>query len=132
MPTSASLLSLGSIADPLTPDRELAPTTVLLCDRDAPACVGSSPIALNAAPAGALEPIAVSIREAAALSRISRSVIYQEIAANRLRSFCVGARRLILVEDLRAWLHCYRNADGGEPARPSPVARHRDPRGARQ
>jgi excisionase family DNA binding protein len=51
-----------------------------------------------------LRPIAVSIRNAAQMSGLSRSFLYEEIARQRLRSVRKRGRRLILIDDLQNYL----------------------------
>lgn len=48
--------------------------------------------------------LALTITEAAEATSISRSVLYEEMAAGRLRSFKINSSRRIHVDDLRAWL----------------------------
>ena len=67
---------------------------------------------------GVLQPLALSIRQACAVAGVSRSTLYEEIAAGRLKSIRIGARRLILVEDLRDWLRAHREV--GLPSSPDP------------
>jgi excisionase family DNA binding protein len=50
------------------------------------------------------EPLAVSPAVAARLAGLGRTTIYAALTAGELKSLKVGARRLILVETLRAWL----------------------------
>jgi excisionase family DNA binding protein len=52
----------------------------------------------------ALQLLAYTIEEAAEVARSSRSVIYQEIAAERLLARKIGRRVVILHQDLMAWL----------------------------
>jgi excisionase family DNA binding protein len=49
-------------------------------------------------------PIAVSPRDAASLAGVSRSRIYELINAGELPAYKDGARTLILVADIEAWL----------------------------
>ena len=49
-------------------------------------------------------PIAVSMREAARISGLSRSFLYEEIKRQRLKSVRKRGRRLILIEDLNEYL----------------------------
>ncbi|MCL4414468.1 MAG: helix-turn-helix domain-containing protein [Actinobacteria bacterium] len=49
--------------------------------------------------------LALSVAEAAAALGLSRSLINQECASGRLHSVKVGARRVIPVASLRAWLN---------------------------
>jgi excisionase family DNA binding protein len=51
-----------------------------------------------------IEKIAFSIREAAAVSGLSRTTLYALIARRELRGVKSGARRLILRTDLEAYL----------------------------
>jgi excisionase family DNA binding protein len=51
-----------------------------------------------------VEKLAVSIEEAVKMTSMSRSYLYQEIALGNLPSIKVGARRLVTVAALRAWL----------------------------
>ncbi len=55
--------------------------------------------------------IAVRPAKASSISGVSRSVIFAAIAAGELRSFRVGASRLIYVDELRAWLERHVAAD---------------------
>lgn len=48
--------------------------------------------------------LAVSVEEAADVSGLGRTSIYEAMGSGALRSLKVGKRRLILVEDLRDWL----------------------------
>jgi excisionase family DNA binding protein len=52
-------------------------------------------------PAGVL---AVGPAEAARLTGVGRTTIYEAISARALRSIKIGQRRLITIEALRAWL----------------------------
>jgi excisionase family DNA binding protein len=56
------------------------------------------------------EKIAYQIREAVALSGVSRSALYREISAGRLRAIKAGGRRLIRKDDLDAFLQPSRAA----------------------
>ncbi len=49
-------------------------------------------------------PLAVSVPEATGISGVGKTTLYMAISAGELKSFTVGRRRLILVDDLRAWL----------------------------
>lgn len=49
--------------------------------------------------------LAVGPEEAARASGTTRSAVYEAIARGDLVSFKAGKRRLILVEELRAWLN---------------------------
>lgn len=50
------------------------------------------------------DKLALRIKEAAAVSGLSRSTIYKLLSANKLRAVKVGGRRLILRESLLALL----------------------------
>jgi excisionase family DNA binding protein len=52
-------------------------------------------------PAGVL---AVAPAEAARLTGVGRTTIYEAIGARALKSIKIGKRRLITIEALRAWL----------------------------
>lgn len=52
----------------------------------------------------AVEKLALSIPEAVAASGFSRSSLYEEIGAGRLRAVKRGRRVAILSDDFRAWL----------------------------
>lgn len=52
-----------------------------------------------------LQPLAVGPEEAARASGTTRSAIYEAIARGDLVSFKAGKRRLILIEELKAWLN---------------------------
>lgn len=49
-------------------------------------------------------PLARSVQEAAYEVGISRSMLYREISAGRLRSRKVGRRTIVLDADLTEWL----------------------------
>jgi excisionase family DNA binding protein len=52
-----------------------------------------------------MEPLAYTVHEAKRVAAgISRTTLYEEIKAGRLRAVKRGRRTLILAEDLRAWL----------------------------
>lgn len=51
-----------------------------------------------------LEPLAVSVTDAVRISGLGRTSIYEAVGAGTLASLKIGARRLILLESLRAWL----------------------------
>ncbi len=53
---------------------------------------------------GALEPLAVGVADAARLVGVGRSTLYEFIANGRLRSVKVNERRIVMLDDLRAWL----------------------------
>jgi excisionase family DNA binding protein len=54
--------------------------------------------------------LAVSVTQAADATGVSRSRLYEEMRAGRLKYAKLGARRLILVDDLREWLRWLRDA----------------------
>lgn len=49
--------------------------------------------------------LAVSPAQAAEMAGIGRTKLYELINQNEIPSFTLGRRRLIRVEDLRAWLN---------------------------
>lgn len=51
-----------------------------------------------------VNPLSVSVEEAARLTSHSRSGIYEVIASGDLKAFKVGRRRLILMTELKAWI----------------------------
>ena len=51
-----------------------------------------------------IDPIAVPITEAVTFSGMSRSAVYRELATGNLRAVKQGARTLVLVESIRAYL----------------------------
>ncbi|MFO1036173.1 MAG: hypothetical protein U1E45_04945 [Geminicoccaceae bacterium] len=62
----------------------------------------------NAQPSSRPEPLAVSIRSATHMANLGRTKIYEALGAGELSSLKIGSRRLILVDDLRAWLAMHR------------------------
>ena len=54
--------------------------------------------------AESVNPLSVSVEEAARLTGHSRSGIYEVIASGDLKAFKLGRRRLILVTELKAWI----------------------------
>ena len=54
-----------------------------------------------------LEPLAVSVGEAARLAGVSRTMLYQALRSGSLRSLKIGSRRLITIEALGDWLHLH-------------------------
>lgn len=48
--------------------------------------------------------LAVSPSEAALMTGIGRTKLYELLNQKEIPSFTLGRRRLILIEDLRAWL----------------------------
>ena len=55
-----------------------------------------------------LEPLAVSVGEAARLAGVSRTMLYQALRAGRLRSLKIGSRRLITIEARARGFTCMR------------------------
>ncbi len=51
-----------------------------------------------------IAPIALPISEAVALSGMSRSAVYRELAEGNLRAVKQGTRTLVLVESIRTYL----------------------------
>jgi excisionase family DNA binding protein len=66
---------------------------------------------------GTIDPLAVSVHAAARVSGIGRTRLYEAMGSGELASCKVGKRRLIMLDDLRAWLARQRH-DGMRPARP--------------
>jgi excisionase family DNA binding protein len=56
------------------------------------------------------DALAVGVPDAARRAGVSRSFLYEEMTAGRLRFLKAGKRRLILADDLRAWLSSLRDA----------------------
>jgi excisionase family DNA binding protein len=56
---------------------------------------------------------AFSIADLPGLVSLSRSHIYEEIRAGRLRTVKAGRRTLVLAEDLRAWLQSLNDPSNG-------------------
>ena len=52
----------------------------------------------------ALQPLAVAPGDAARLMGIGRTMLYEEIASERIRSAKIGKRRLITIEAIKDWL----------------------------
>ena len=50
------------------------------------------------------------IADTLAVVPIKRSKLYEEMRDGRLRSFCIGKRRLIDAADLIAWLNSYKQS----------------------
>jgi hypothetical protein len=83
-----------------------------------PDCISTTtaPVALATADRAIIEPLAVSVRRAAELAGVSRSLLYVEIKTRRLKSVLIRGRRLILICDLRDWLLRHRDAEPGATA----------------
>lgn len=60
-----------------------------------------------------MEPLAVSAAEAARLLGVSRPTIYQYIGQESFPSFKLGARTLISVDGLRAWVEKQSRGEAG-------------------
>lgn len=60
--------------------------------------------------AAASEKLAFRMKEAAHAAGLSKSTLYDEITAGRLKSVKVAGRRLILREDLEAFLRAPKQA----------------------
>ncbi|MGH9214909.1 MAG: helix-turn-helix domain-containing protein [Acidimicrobiales bacterium] len=82
-----------------------------------------------------VRPLAYSVPEAAAVAGVSRAHLYRAMRVGDLASVKTGSRRVILHDDLVAWLHGQREiavgvdeladlADAREPATP-PISRTR-------
>jgi putative DNA primase/helicase len=69
---------------------------------------------------GTMDPLAVSVAAATRVSGIGRTSLYEAMGSGELASCKVGKRRLILLDDLRAWLARQRQA-GTRPARRTPA-----------
>jgi len=71
-----------------------------------PPAVTAVPAAIDGAAThrAVLEPLAVSVVEAARLLSLSRSTLYNEMADGKLSWITRRGRRLILMTDLRAYL----------------------------
>jgi excisionase family DNA binding protein len=54
------------------------------------------------------DPLAVSVDAATRVSGIGRTRLYQAMGSGELASCKIGKRRLIMVDDLRAWLARHR------------------------
>ena len=80
-------------------------------------------------PSGTTDPLAVSVQAAARVGGIGRTSLYEAMGSGELASCKVGKRRLILLDDLRAWLARQRHA--GTRLGPTTPAT-RQPAGARQ
>ena len=48
--------------------------------------------------------LALSVREAAALAGIGRTILYAAVSSGELPSFKIGRRRLVRLESLESWL----------------------------
>jgi excisionase family DNA binding protein len=55
------------------------------------------------------EPIAVSVDDGARLIGVSRAFLYQSVLSGACPSMKLGARRLIPVSGLRAWIESQSN-----------------------
>lgn len=59
--------------------------------------------------------LALSVRDAAALAGVGRTILYEAVGSGELPSLKVGRRRLIRIESLEAWLKS-READTSSSA----------------
>jgi hypothetical protein len=57
-----------------------------------------------------LQQHAYTVADVLALVHIGRTSLYQELTSGRLKSFVLCGRRLVLREDLLAWLRAARDA----------------------
>jgi excisionase family DNA binding protein len=64
-----------------------------------------------------IEPLAVDVGTAAGLVGLARATIYPLVMSGELPSFKLGARRLIRVVDLRAWVDGLAEQQGRGPPR---------------
>jgi excisionase family DNA binding protein len=73
-----------------------------------------------------LDRLAVSPIEAARIAGIGKTKLYEAMGSGELRSFKIGKRRLILIDELRNWLNQHsRNAPKSHAAKQSnSVGRH--------
>ena len=74
------------------------------------------------------EKLAYSVKDALAATSVSRSLLYEEMAAGRLKSFHVGRRRLISARALSEWLQHFQSAppqtlNGQTPPKPQSCGR---------
>ncbi|MGH1571921.1 excisionase family DNA-binding protein [Methylobacterium sp. P31] len=51
-----------------------------------------------------MEPLGLSVQQAAKSAGVGRTTIYEELARGRLRAKKLGRRTLILADDLKRWL----------------------------
>ena len=63
------------------------------------------------APSISRPPLAYNIPEALRIVGIGRTKLYDEMTSGRLKSFVLCGRRIIMHEDLLAWLTAARNGD---------------------
>jgi excisionase family DNA binding protein len=61
------------------------------------------------------DPISVDIPTACRMSGISRSFLYEVLAAGQVRSVRAGRRRLVLVDSLRSWLNSLSSGTLAQP-----------------
>ncbi|MAE20839.1 helix-turn-helix domain-containing protein [Pseudomonas chengduensis] len=60
----------------------------------------------------ATAPIAVGVEDAARLIGITRSKLYEMLAEGKIRSFKLGRRRLIQVQELEFFIQRHANENG--------------------
>jgi len=51
-----------------------------------------------------IEPLSVSVEDAARIVGFSRSSIYELIAKGEVKTFKIGRRRLVLMTELKSWV----------------------------
>ena len=84
--------------------------------------------------------LALSVPEAITASGIGRTLLYEAIGKGDLATIKIGARRLIMIDDLREWLRRHREATStplaaapaprpAQPAEPTPATVAPRPRG---
>ena len=66
-----------------------------------------------------VHPFANDVDTSAELAGVSRATLYKEIKTGRIRTFKVGARRLISVDALLNWIRD-REAETGQEVEPRP------------
>jgi excisionase family DNA binding protein len=78
--------------------------------------------------------IAHSIPEAAREARVGRSLLYEAIKEGNLTTVKIGRRRLVLADDLIAWLRRHRVTSGQtpDPGTLAPMPEPPAPRGSRK
>jgi predicted DNA-binding transcriptional regulator AlpA len=68
----------------------------------------------------AIDPLALSLADAARVASMGYSTLYKVLATGKgPRTFTIGARRLVLVSDLKAWLETLAKAqNSNSPSTP--------------
>jgi hypothetical protein len=59
-------------------------------------------------PSPPIEPIGLSVAQAAAATSISRTVLYQDMEARKLKFYLIHTRRIIMPEDLKDYIRAHR------------------------